>query len=426
MSDFVSEMNRFLDEYCNLYKFSGIFRVAYKGEELLCRSMGFADIEHRIPIGRDSVFTLYSMTKPLCTIGLMRLVDRGLVALDAHPGKYVPEAASFHPDVTLYHMLHHISGLPDFSDFPDLMHKYSAEGMPDLRKMISEMAERCEKNAPGADRYENTNFALPALIIENVSGMSYPEYMRSEVFEPLGMKNALIDRNGLIVPNRVYGYDIDGTELRRASVDLSYMFGSGDAVGTVDDVSRLGLAVKEHLLLSDRLWDEILTPVPGGAYGMGCTVTVWHGKKRITHNGGHLGFRTLHVQLPDDDFDLILLSNSCYGNSRYTLAEAAYTAFYGADDADSIQPSMDSGFIRAQSQSGFASDDFLPKIPPRVPLTPAEEARVIGNHGYFSMEKNGDDYLLLMNHRQRLCCRHVGGGRFYNTVIDEQYNVDID
>ncbi len=426
MTDFTSKMDAFLDAYCQMYKFSGTLRVSHKGEKIYERHMGYADIEHGIPISDESVFTIYSMSKPLCAIGLMKLVDRGLISLTDHPKKYIPEAKKFHPELTYCHTLRHVSGLPDFDDFPELKFKHSAEKPFNLRGMIADVADKCtEDNIPGNERYANINFAIAALTIENVSGMPYAEYMKKEIFEPLGMVNTQIDHNGLLVPHRVRGYDIFGHDLRSVSIDMNYFLGSGDALSTVDDIFALSREIMEPKLLSDKAWKDIFTPVPGGAYGLGCAVTDWHGKRRITHNGGHLGFRTLHILLPEEDFDIILLSNSGYGNSRYTLSEAVYTAFFGADSDSGQTVDMDAGYIRKTEQSGFDYAGFIPKMPDRVPLSPEEEAKVLGDHGYFFMEKDGDDYCLVLLYHQRLCCRHVGNGKFMNTEIDESYAVDI-
>ena len=78
---------------------------------------------------------------------------------------------------------------------------------------------------------------------------------------------------------------------------------------------------------------------------MGCTVTMWHGKRRITHNGGHRGFRTLHVQLPEDDFDIIWMSNSGYGEARKFIAEAVHGLFYGEGGGLNENVEMDQGYI---------------------------------------------------------------------------------
>ena len=79
--------------------------------------------------------------------------------------------------------------------------------------------------------------------------------------------------------------------------------------------------------------------------GMGCTVGVWHGKKRITHNGGHAGFRTLHIQPPEDDFDIIYLSNSAWADARNDFAEAVHDAYYGADNFPNEAVKMDARYF---------------------------------------------------------------------------------
>ena len=79
--------------------------------------------------------------------------------------------------------------------------------------------------------------------------------------------------------------------------------------------------------------------------GLGCNVRQWHGKKRITHNGGSRGFRTLHIQLPEDDFDIIILSNSGFGDARGDISEMVHDAYYGNEDKTKAVFEMDKGYI---------------------------------------------------------------------------------
>ena len=107
----------------------------------------------------------------------------------------------------------------------------------------------------------------------------------------------------------------------------------------------LARAIKHRLLLKEETWKQVLTPSTISPFGMGCTVSEWHGKKRITHNGGHTGFRTLHIYLPDEDFDIIFLSNSGYGNARADISEMIFQTFFSSDDTLTVQPEMDKGYI---------------------------------------------------------------------------------
>ena len=94
------------------------------------------------------------------------------------------------------------------------------------------------------------------------------------------------------------------------------------------------------------MWIAALALLPNSeAMAPGCTVSTWHGKKRITQNGGHTGFRTLHIQLPEDDFDIILLSNSGFGEARADLSEMIFEHFYCDSRIDSHTVEMDKGYI---------------------------------------------------------------------------------
>lgn len=341
-----TQMNEFLNHYCDTHMFSGSIRITCKDNILYQAFCGKADFEKNIPLNEQSVFSLYSLSKPFCAIGFLKLYDKGLVDIDVHPSTYLPEMKKFDEKVTLRHMLHHISGLPDFLQTKEFADKYINGPYHKLREHLQLLSEYPMLFEPGTgDRYANINFVALALIIENVSGLSYADYMRREVFEPLGMNSACIDEPGVYVPNRVKGYELRENQVVHIDRAIDWMLGAGDILGTLNDVYCLNKAIKEGKLLRPETWQEALTPSPINHMGMGCTITDWHGKKRITHNGGHLGFRTLHVQLPEDDFDIILLSNTGFGDARNEIAEAIYSIYYGDDNSVETKVEMDKGYI---------------------------------------------------------------------------------
>ena len=336
-----SQLKAMLSAYCEKNRLSGVVRVTQKDQTLLDASFGYADRERQLPFTDASIFTLYSMSKPFCAMGILQLVDQGLVALDAHPGNYLPEAAGFDPRVTIRQLLQHTSGVPDFA--PDTGY---LTGCGDLRSDLQKLAAFPSHFEPGAgDRYSNIGYYISALIMENITGLSYPEYMEKQVFAPLGI-HAQVDHPGLEIPNRVQGYRLDGNEqVVPCEKSHDWMLGGGDLIGAVEDVYALNRAIKHRLLLKPETWEAALTPSPINQKGFGCTVTTWHGKHRITHNGGHRGFRTLHIQLPEDDFDIIFLSNCGYCNpARKDISEMVYSTFY-APAAPEEQPKMDGSYI---------------------------------------------------------------------------------
>ena len=342
------ELQKQIAEYCEVNHIFGMLRVMVKDGILFELNLGLSDIESKTAFTKDSMFSLYSLSKPFCAIGLLRLYDLGLVDLESHPSRYVPEADGFDKSVTIRHMLHHISGLPDFELISDFKEKYApgyARFTREHLKLLTQYPSYFE--AGTHSKYTNINFILLALIIENVSGKPYSEYMQAEVFEPLGMETAIVDNEKLAIPHRVTGYELWDNVVKKIDKSHDWLLGAGDIVATVDDVYCLNKAIKYRLLLKRETWEQVLTPSAVNNFGMGCTVTDWHGKKRITHNGGHLGFRTLHIQLPEDDFDIIFLSNSGFGNAREDISEMIYTAFYGNDTSAFCgeKTKMDEGYI---------------------------------------------------------------------------------
>lgn len=345
MTPFVNELDRFLDNYFARYGNSGILRVTLRDTVLYERCLGFADRETRRPFSKDSLFSLYSLSKPFCVIGLMKLRDKGLVDLDCHPSCYVPEARGFDERVTLRHLLHHVSGLPDFVQTADFPSRYASGAPEQLRTHLLELAAYPMMFAPGTQtRYANINMILIALAIENITGTDYAAYMKQEVFTPLGMAAARIDSEAPALPHRVTGYEQIGGQITPVPPCRDWMHGAGDMAATVDDVYCLNRAIKHRSLLHADTWDEILRPWPTNDFGMGCRVTQWHGKERITHNGGSAGFRTLHIQLPQEDLDIIFLSNAAWGDARTDIAEAVYAAYYGETAAPEVLQ-MDAGYI---------------------------------------------------------------------------------
>ena len=122
---------------------------------------------------------------------------------------------------------------------------------------------------------------FPFCVIENISGMAYADYMKTEIFEPLGMKTAVVDREGLPIPNRVKGYALEDGAPVEIEKSYNWILGAADIVGTVEDVYCLNKAIKDRLLLSEESWQMILTPSNVNDKGMGCTVSCWHGKQVI-------------------------------------------------------------------------------------------------------------------------------------------------
>ena len=429
---FAEKMDQYMDRYSSLYHFSGMFRVTLKDQTIYERNVGYADREHKVPFSRDSVFTLYSMSKPFCVIAVMTLVDKGLVNLDDLPEKYVPEVAGMDRRITVKHLMHHISGLRDYSQAKHIQGDYYEKHCPDMREAVSRMVIEPMVFEPGTStQYSNINFTILALIVENVSGMPYAQYMKQAVFEPLGMKNTQIDRLGLVAEHRVRGYDISGDEIISVErVNPDFFVGAGDVISTIDDVYCLNLAIKHKKLLTPESWEKILTPAPINVFGLGCQVWDWHGKTRIQHNGGSSGYRTLHIQLPEDDLDIILLSNYGFGEARWSLANAVYAAFYGDTEAQGEAEAMDGGYIQANAR--VLPEGFLPERKPANTFSEELESKLLGTYAFpeekhpATFTREGDRYCITTDGWQKRYCYPISETVLASCNLDEAYKIAYD
>jgi len=342
----LDKLDKQITDYCEEKKIYGVMRITHKDKVLFKKNIGYANLQTKEPFTDKSTFSFYSLSKPYCVIGLLRLADLGLVDIDAHPSVYVPEALGFDERVTIRHLCHHISGLPDFERNPDFCRQHRPGYAKYAREHIKLLVNYPQNFVPGTrGYYANINMILLALIIENVTGLNYADYMKKYVFDPLGMKSAVVDNEDLYVENRVQGYALIDGVVTPVEKSHDWLLGAGDMVGTVDDVYALNTAIKKRLILKEETWKAALTPSPHNSMGMGCYVTNWHNKTRVNHNGGHTGFRTLHIHLQEDDFDVIFLSNSGYGSAREDLAEVIHDTFFGNDKSLQGAIEMDKGYI---------------------------------------------------------------------------------
>ena len=184
--------------------------VARRGEVCYLDIAGQRDRERGTPLTEDTVFRIYSMTKPITSVALMTLWERGLFSLDDPVHRFIPEwknlgvykAGSFpvfetspcHRPLTVRDLMMHTSGLTyDFLRASNVDHAYRKlqVGVPRegymLREMIEQLARLPLEYVPGEHWNYSLSVDVQGYLIEVLSGMSLPDYLREALFEPLGM-----------------------------------------------------------------------------------------------------------------------------------------------------------------------------------------------------------------------------------------------
>lgn len=289
--------------------------VQHRGELILARGYGLADVENRVPATEHTVYRIGSVTKQFTAAAVMKLVEEGSVALDEPMTKYFPDypVGEFH--ITVGQLLDHTSGIKGYTEMP----AFWEQGRLDLshEQMIELFSAEPWEFEPG-DRYQYNNSAyyLAGLLVEKASGKSYAEYLEETFFRPLGMRESHYLYNDPIVPNRAEGYRVeDGVLLNDEPLSMHLPFAAGALGSSVLDLVRWTVALGAGDVVGPEGLEAMTTRrrLPGGAeigYGLGLFVGEMAGHRLIEHAGGINGFLSQLAWYPDDDLIVAVLANS--------------------------------------------------------------------------------------------------------------------
>ena len=334
-----------LTEYEKSTSFSGSVQIISKGDVIFKKHIGYADRERKIAIDDNTRFRFYSMTKPFTAIGIMKLYEEGVISLSAHPGEYIECARELDTRITIEMLLKHISGLAEIADADKLQIKEEF----DLSAEVQKLSGTPLSFEPGAAvEYLNTNFIILSLILEKFHDMPIDKYLKEKLFPALGMKSAICDTGENEIEGLAVGYEKNetGKIVPAGYVNQKLMSGAGFGVGRISDVTCLYEVIKNKRFLKPETWEKVFTTSDVGDFGAGCIVFERNGKTVYQHNGGFLGFRTIHRYLPDEDFDIIVLSNVGFVDARIVICDKIYELYFG-DTENARNPEMDKGFIPA-------------------------------------------------------------------------------
>jgi CubicO group peptidase (beta-lactamase class C family) len=152
---------------------------------------------------------------------------------------------------------------------------------------------------------------LLGLIVEKVSGKSYPDFLHERIFAPLHMDNTVVFVNGQNkVANRAYGYSREADHFADTDQSpTSATLGDGGIYSNLTDLAKWDDALEHHTLLSEREMSEAVRPGPMKAYGFGWFLDPYQGHARMYHTGSTSGFRTVIERFKDDKVTVIVLCN---------------------------------------------------------------------------------------------------------------------
>jgi CubicO group peptidase (beta-lactamase class C family) len=315
--------------------FMGSVLVA-KGDRLLInRGYGFANLEWNTSNTPDTRFRIASITKQFTAACILILQERGKLKVEALLKTYLPDIPQAWNDVTIFNLLTHTSGIPDFIHLADFRNFLTLPQRPE--QLIAKVRDQPLQFAPGSDRaYSNTGYVILGLVIEKVSGKSYAEFVKENLLEPAGMRNSGYDTHAAVIHHRASGYTYgpDGFE-NAAYLDMSIPFAAGGLYSTTEDLLRWERALFGGKILSNASLEQMTTPFKQN-YGFGLVIQGLDGDKIIQHSGSLDGFNTYLIYGQRNNLVVVVLSN-VGGPATDQLAQDLFKIVHG-DKVDGGPP----------------------------------------------------------------------------------------
>jgi CubicO group peptidase (beta-lactamase class C family) len=284
-----------------------------KSDEIWARGFGFTDLENKLPARAESMYRLASVSKPMTATAVLQLAEKGKLNLDAEVQTYVSYFPKKNFPVTVRQLLGHLGGISHYKD-------YDAEGhfkdSKTTRQAIAVFENFDLVAEPGTRfSYSSYGYNLLGAVIEGASGVSYGEYMRENVWKPLGMNDIRMDNPREIIPNRVRGYENNAGQIKNSEfVDISSRFAAGGTRATVVDLLKFGKGINDGKVLSraslDLMFNSMVTK--SGAltgYSAGWDTFPTNGRFVISHSGGQQETSTYLFSFPSRNLVIAVMSN---------------------------------------------------------------------------------------------------------------------
>ncbi|HYG09726.1 MAG TPA: serine hydrolase domain-containing protein [Pyrinomonadaceae bacterium] len=320
------ELEAYVRKLAEADVFSGAVLLAKDGKVLFEKAYGEASKDFNVANRVDTKFNLGSMNKMFTAVAIAQLAERGKLSFEDPLAKFLPdfpnkEAAQ---KIKIKHLLTHTSGLGSYFN-----RKFMESSRARFRT-VSDMMTLAEGETlafePGTKwAYSNTGMLVLGAVIEKVTGQSYFDYVRENIYKPAGMTNTDAYELDLVTPNLAVGYQKeygeDGTARYRNNVFQHVIRGgpAGGGYSTVGDLLKFDAALRANKLVGAEYVSQLLSAKPelnSPQYGYGFGVDT---KNRIVgHSGGFAGISSNLDMFLDSGYTAIVMSN--YGGGSQPVS----------------------------------------------------------------------------------------------------------
>jgi CubicO group peptidase (beta-lactamase class C family) len=318
--------------------FSGNVLIYEKGKIIYEKSFGYANAESKTPLTENTIFLIGSVAKTFTAVAVLKLREQGKLNLDDGIAKFLPELP--YKNVTLRHLLTHTSGLLEYQS-EEVIKEIAGKGVTnaELAKVFARLNPKQEFE-PGAKwEYSNTNYILLALVVEKVSGKSFPQFIRENIFVPAGMTRSFVSISNIpktLTNDVAAGYrftnplatapvNVETLEgARSAYATKQNLYGAGNVYSTTRDLLKFHGALQRGKILNRQSLSEMYAPAKlttGADYrpfartnylskdALGWFVADDASGKIVYHPGGDIGYVSYFLRNTTKDQSVVVLSN---------------------------------------------------------------------------------------------------------------------
>lgn len=294
----------------------GSIGVMKNGKIVFSQSYGLASLEYLVPNSTETIFNIGSVSKQFTAMGIVLLHIQGKLSIDDDIRKHLPELPDFGEKITIRHMLHHTSGLRSLHAMLALAGWRGDDYRTneDLYRFMN--MQRDLNFKPGSEfLYCNSGYILMVKIIENITGKNFPDWMKQNIFEPLGMNHTYVENDyNRVVRNNATSYYQQSNGIFLKEVEYWSFVGSGNIHSTTNDL----LKWQNNYINPQANWEEpfklmtTLDKLNDGSendYAFGIRIRKLFGYDIIKHSGTIGGFNTYAGTCPEEKLSIVILTN---------------------------------------------------------------------------------------------------------------------
>jgi CubicO group peptidase (beta-lactamase class C family) len=356
--------------------------VTKKGEPIFKQCYGLADVEHNIPITSKTMFNLASVAKQFTAFSILLLEKERKVNLEDDIHTFLPDLPDYSKTVTIRNLLNHTSGIWEYYSTLvyycgyDLDDHFTLDEDMELLKQQKELLFE-----PGSRwNYCNANYLLLAQVVEKITGVSFQEWTKSHIFEPLGMKNSFFMKNSSqIIMGKAEPYKKVKDKLIKDSgpwvnaVGMGYLFTNiEDMILWMDNFRTMKVGGED--IISKMFQKTKLNDGSESFYGYGLGVSTRSGKQIIGHSGQTAGYKTAMLYCPELELGITVLANERSIDSE-GLGNTIFDLYLGKIEATETISSKKQEFLpfNADSAARFAGGYIVEGLNAKLAVNVGEE-----------------------------------------------------